>query len=400
MRKRLVVGLAVILLIASACAQGPTTAESQTFDVQVDGKTDEFVVEFTAFFPRELSVHPGDTVRFDLPNFSGAPHTVTLGTLVDGAVAKLKPPPPTATPLQVITEQENLPEMRKLTDIFPHQIPEAGPPDANQSAAQPCFLDSGEPPNSETGSAPACPERAQPEFDGSQSFFNSGALMADGDSFTLKVSEATAPTSYSIICLVHRGAMTGKLNVVDPETEIPGPAEVKAKGDEQFDQTVAALRPAFEQAKSAPVDKAVAGTGSPSVPDAVIAEFGPKELAIPLGGSVTWTFLFFHTIAFNASEDAVGVLVKAADGSVHFNPKGAPASSPSPPLEYAVFPPTATEPITVDAGTFDGTGFKNSGIVGSIPPALISYKVEFTKAGSFEFRCLVHPDMKGKVNVG
>jgi plastocyanin len=35
----------------------------------------------------------------------------------------------------------------------------------------------------------------------------------------------------------------------------------------------------------------------------------------------------------------------------------------------------------------------------SFPPALFTYKVTFTKAGSFPYICVVHPDMKGIVNV-
>ena len=37
----------------------------------------------------------------------------------------------------LVAAQENSPEMLNIVDVFPHTI--AGPPDANQSAAQPCF---------------------------------------------------------------------------------------------------------------------------------------------------------------------------------------------------------------------------------------------------------------------
>ena len=67
----------------SAQPQGP-----QTFGVTLDGKTDAFNGEFGTFFPDSLSAHAGDTINFSLPRYSGVPHTVTLGTLVDKGVAK------------------------------------------------------------------------------------------------------------------------------------------------------------------------------------------------------------------------------------------------------------------------------------------------------------------------
>src|SRR5436309_16042051 len=66
----------------SAQPQGP-----QAFGVTVDGKTDAFNGEFGTFFPDSLSAHAGDTINFSLPRYSGVPHTVTLGTLVDKGVA-------------------------------------------------------------------------------------------------------------------------------------------------------------------------------------------------------------------------------------------------------------------------------------------------------------------------
>jgi plastocyanin len=113
---------------ASAAAP-PQSA--QTLAVQLDGSADAFHGAFTGYFPNTLSVHPGDTVSFKLPHFSGEPHTVTVGTLVDAAVAKLRALGPQAS----VAAQENSPEMLNFVDVFPHAI--TGPPDANQSAASP-----------------------------------------------------------------------------------------------------------------------------------------------------------------------------------------------------------------------------------------------------------------------
>jgi plastocyanin len=403
--RRLIVVLAVVVLFATGCrtekqtpaAQSPTSeAAPQRFPVQIDGRTDAFNGVFTGFFPKTLSVHPGDSVKYDMPHFTGEPHTVTLGTLADAGVAKIEqlggPQPKFA--------EEAEPQLVALTDIFPHATP-PGPPVPNQSAAQPCYLDSGEPPHSATGGAPACPSRTQPEFNGKQSFYNSGALIKDGDAFEVKTSKDIAPGTYSVFCLVHRSAMFGKLTVAPGGTSVPSPDEVRKAGSDELAKVVSALKPAADEAAAATPDKAVAGAGVPTVFDALVAEFGPKEASVPTGGSVTWNGFGFHTISLDASQGDVGVLTRGADGSFGFNIKVfAPADSAGQAPGYSAFPQTETKPAAINGGRFDGSAVKSSGLMVSLPPLLTSYKVTFTKPGTYEVRCLLHPDMKGKVKVG
>ena len=403
--RRVAVVAAVLALVAVGCGKSnktesasnsSTTVATQQYAVQIDGKTDSFNGEFGSFFPKTFTVRPGDSVQFQLPRFSGVPHTVTFGTLVDKAVAKIDQLGPQALP----DAQENSPEMLNLPDVFTHKNPTNGPPDANQSAAQPCYLATGIPPLSLTGSAPACPKAAQPDFDGTQAFYNSGVLGKDGASFTMNIAASTKPGTYSFICLIHRGGMTGKLTVAGPGATVPSPADVAAAGKKQFNDLVTAVTPAAQAAQKATPDKATLGTGDPMHPEAVIAEFGPKSISVPVGGSVTWNEFAFHTLTFGATDADVGVLTTAADGSVHFTKGGAPAGF-NVPASLAEFPPPANaKPTVVDLGTYDGTGFKSTGITGSVPPQFISFKLTFSKAGTFVVRCLVHPDMKGEVKVG
>lgn len=400
--RRVSVVAAVIALVAVGCGKSSnesststTAAASQTYSVQLDGKTTAFTGEFGSFFPTTLSVHAGDTLQFQLPNFSGVPHTVTFGTLVDKAVAKIEQLGPQATP----DAQENSPELLNLPDVFTHKNPTSGPPDANQSAGQPCYLTTGVPPLSLTGSAPACPKVAQPDFDGTQSFYNSGTLGKDGASFTMKVAASTKPGTYSFICLIHRGGMTGKLTVAGPGATVPAPSDVTAAGKKQFDDLVTGVTPAAQAAQKSTPDKATLGTGDPKYPNVVVAEFGPKSLSIPVGGSVTWNEFAFHTLTFGATDADVGVVTTAADGSVHLAKGGAPAGF-NVPASLAEFPPPAnSKPTLVDLGTYDGTGFKSTGVTGSVPPQFIAFKLTFTKAGTYVVRCLVHPDMKGEIKV-
>jgi plastocyanin len=296
--------------------------------------------------------------------------------------------------------QENTPEMLNLPDVFPHGPPQ-GPPKPNQSAAQPCFLGTGVPPLALGGGAPACPKATQPAFDGTQAFFNSGMLTEDGDSFKVKLSSDIKPGDYSMICLIHRGTMTATMTVAPKADTVPSPDDVTAAGKKEFDALVAKVKPAAEAAQKATADKAALGTGDPTVPNVVVAEFGPKTISIPVGGSVTWNEFAFHTLSFNATDADVGVVSKQADGSWALAPKSGPPIGFTVPPAAFIFPPADNaKPLLADLGSFNGDGFKSTGITGSVPPQFIAFKVTFTKPGTYTVRCLVHPDMKGDVKVG
>ena len=403
MRRLAILGT-VLILLAAGCSDDKkattTTATTagaggaQKYTVVLDPKTSAFTAEFGSFFPNALSAHPGDTITFDVQKASGVPHTVTFGTLVDKAVTKIDALGPTALP----ADQENSPELLNLPDVFPH-LPAQGQPDANQSAGQPCYLETGVPPLSLTGSAPACPQVAQAKFKGTESFYNMGMLIADGDTVSMTLDDSIKPGSYSFICLIHRGIMTAKLTVAPDDSAVPSPADVTAAGTKQFEDQVAALTPAAQEAQQATPDKAALGTGNPMVPSALVAEFGPKVVSIPVGGSVTWNEFAFHTLSVGTSDADIGALTKAPDGSVHLAKGGAPAGFTVPP-ELFNFPPTGTQPVLVDLGSYDGTGYRSTGITGSLPPVFIAFKLTFTTAGTYAVQCLVHPDMKGQVKVG
>jgi plastocyanin len=410
--RRIVVGLAALALVAGACggegdvveeaapAKGKvaepaeSVARTEDFTVKLEPRTDEFNVEWTTFFPNKLKAHPGDRIEFLLERFSGVPHTVTLGTLIDQAMASSADLPPGTT---IPVAEKVLTDM-KVPDPFPHGVA-AGPPLVNQSAAQPCFLAEGTPPFNESGGAPACPETEQPEFDGTQAFYNSGVLNDSGETFDVTLSDSIKPGTYNMMCLIHRQPMSGQLTVAAEDEDIPGPDDVAAAGRRQREELVRGLQPTADKAQQATPDKAVAGSGDIAVAETVIAEFGPKELSVPVGGTVTWELFSFHTIAFNAEDSHVGIFQKGADGSWALVEKAAAPFGFDTPPEAAQFPP-GPEPITIDGGAWNGSGFRNTGLLGSLPPQLITVKQTFTRAGTYSVRCLIHPEMKGQVKVG
>ncbi len=259
---------AVIVVMTAACSSKSTTATTattgasgaRTYAVEVDHKSSDVATSLTAFFPAELTAHPGDTVDFKLQD-NGEPHTVTLGTLANAAVTKSNPNDQNAPPP---------PEDAKLPNLFPQ-----GPGDAVQAAAVSCFLPAGtDPPKAD---ACATDQQKQPDFDGTQSYYNSGWLSADTD-FKVKIADATKPGTYKYMCLVHREGMSGTITVVDKSQTGPSAADQKAKGAQQAADILSKLKPAIDALPSGTIpdlgflpkgpNVALAGSGAQAVQNA------------------------------------------------------------------------------------------------------------------------------------
>ena len=74
MRLSLVACLGVSGLNLAACSSG----DSGTRTIEVDYNFDDFAGSFLSYFPRNVTVRPGMTVKFH-QTWTGAPHTVTFG---------------------------------------------------------------------------------------------------------------------------------------------------------------------------------------------------------------------------------------------------------------------------------------------------------------------------------
>jgi plastocyanin len=105
--------------------------------------------------------------------------------------------------------------------------------------------------------------------------------------------------------------------------------------------------------------------------------FFPGDISIHVGDSITWTVHSgeVHTVAFEY---------------------GPPPPDPVPALLgfFIVALPTG-------GPTFDGSGWFNSGLLSTVPSVspVSSYHLTFTRAGDFQFHCLVHREMVGTVHV-
>ncbi|MDX6196988.1 MAG: hypothetical protein QOJ79_139 [Actinomycetota bacterium] len=395
----------VVLLVATACggssspsantaasppasasaapSPSPTAAGPQTFTVLVDGHTADNKAFFINYFPKKLQVHPGDTVQFK-SLYSGEPHTVALGTAINTAVttveALLKKNP------HALDNGPPPPALARIPQVLPQ-----GPGDAIQAGAQPCVVGA-------KGTLPtkaACPVQEEPAFAGTEQLVSSGWFGVDS-TWSMTFSPSTPPGDYRMMCQIHGPEMTGTVSVVDAATPIKDAAAVQAQGEAERSAILAKLAPGLAMLAKATPAKAFAGSGVPSVETAMITQFGPQDIKIPVGGTVNWTVLGPHSVGFNAPADAQSLRLPGAGKELHLSQKAFLAAGGP-----GVDPAAQESPPLIDGGSWNGVGFRSSGVIfGGPPPHSTVFRLKFTKAGSYKFQCTVHEDMKGLVTVG
>jgi plastocyanin len=391
-RAILCVVVAVFSLGAAACGSSGSSG-AQTRAVQVDNTTDKFNGSFLQYFPKDVAVHPGDTVDFH-ENWTGEPHTVTMGTLVEDGLKAVEAAGPNAQ------NGPPPPAFAKLPTLLPE-----GPGDAHQNAAQPCFLPNGEPPSDENT---ACPKAQQTptDFTGTQAYYNSG-FLPEGDTFKVKLSPDIKPGTYHYYCNLHGPEMSGTITVKAKDASVASSSESDSAGKKELADVVNKLVGPTNDAKAGkfplPGITNVVGYGAQDVNNASVNEMIPATVKAKVGEKVPWDFIGFHTLSFGKLPFEPGkFMTKDANGAWHLNPQVvAPVGFPPPPQTPNGPPPSGPPPvINVDGGTYDGSAFKSTGAVGGDPSTgILQYNVTFTKAGSYPFVCLIHPKMGGVVEV-
>jgi plastocyanin len=325
---------------------GPTTAASKA--LQATGS------DVNDFFPHQVTIHAGDTVRF-VPNGF---HTV------------------------------DLPASRKtkLAIISPQAQPVAGSVDA---AAAP-FWFNGRP------SLGFTPTLLQSAFGKSRSYTGAKAVLS-GLALTNKPKPMTVrftrTGTFRYFCDVHFG-MTGVVRVVSASRPVPSAAADRTRRRAQEQSTLATAK-ALPKSTTPPantVDVGLGGKGNVSM-----FAFVPSALTVPTGTTVTFRMgarSDFHTATIGPGDPEkqptsyLGQIEAGLQGAV-LDPRGV----------YPSEPPGALAALTP---TFHGNGFWSSGVLDldpgttTVPP---SAAVRFAAAGTYQVFCMIHPFMHATVTV-
>ena len=453
-RKLTVLGVIVALVLGACGTDGGSSGaggdDGERRRVLVDYKHDRFAASFNSFFPKRVKVHAGDVVEFR-QQWSGEPHTVTMGTAIDelgkGFWDIIDP--------MFAGEDIEIPEEEpEGSGEFFEKIPFLADEESLkpiQAAAQPCYLDEGTPDFSDIDKP--CPQRDQPAFNGRQSYYNSGFIPfqgSRGNTFELPLSEDIEPGTYHFYCNWHFVGMSGVVEVVPDDVAIPSQSEVNRAARAEVDVDLEILQAALDKAKrpsntpeplvGAPIDESV--MEEHPLFHSFLDEFVPSTVEARVGKKVTWTFDGGHNIAFNVPKYFPVFEVKK-DGRVTIDKRafeavkwpaperaeedpgrpggeeeeegppegeaepagGEDAATEEPPVGEEGAPEEGgppegegpPEPIHVDGGEFDGSGgFHSTGLDYNRGD---TFSLTFTKSGTYLFACLVHPAMVGKVVV-
>jgi plastocyanin len=192
-------------------------------------------------------------------------------------------------------------------------------------------------------------------YDGT-GFANSGILLGKDKSWSLTF---TKPGTYHYFCLIHYDPTAGAPSMVGTVVVNPRPATGHV----------------YNINAGSMYDSAVNGSDT----------FTPAQLTIHAGDMVVWRGIL-HTISFGPAAQ----LVRIQQTVIVPVPQKA-----GPPI--LAFNPLVALPS--GGQTYDGTGFVSSGLLTPTGPQVPSYKLTFTKAGSYPYVCLLHPHMHGTITV-
>ncbi|MCA1735346.1 MAG: hypothetical protein LC739_04315 [Actinobacteria bacterium] len=402
------VGAVALALLVAAC-----TSDSETITVRVDYDHDEFATQFIRYFPDRIQVHPGDTIVF-MQDWTGEAHTVTFGTAVDEVLAITKPlfaewgdVPFDEIPAEVLeayyAAECALPVLYSecggppTEETPPEEAPAEDPDAINQTLAQPCVINEGSVPDDGL----PCETRELAPFLGTETYYNSGFIPFEGDgenTFELNLSDSIAPGEYNFFCSVHGSFHSGVMEVVAPEQPIPTPEEVNLETREQLNEVVEPFRQAYAEAQSGVFvynDEPFSGPFTGLVDQRVeglLNEFVPKDIEVEVGEPVTWVMFGPHSISFDVPE-YFPIYETLEDGTIRANEDLYLPAGGAPEVEET----DGVEPVIVDGGTYDGSGFWSSGVLFS--ETYVQYTLRFSTPGSYRVACLIHPPMVGTVNV-
>jgi plastocyanin len=225
---------------------------------------------------------------------------------------------------------------------------------------------------------------------------SSGAPLSNGPPkpYTLKFTKAG---TYQYYCTIHPG-MRGSVKVVKKGKRVPTAAADRKAVKKQVAKVI--KRVIADDKFAGPAGNQVdAGHDTLST---TLLRFFPATKSIPVGGTLTLALskntTEIHTFAFGPAD----YLKTQADGFVTPDTSGGagpPTLVFNPVIGFPSDPPPVLPPHT---GAILGNGFFSTGVLDqdSKTPNPSSVPVTFSKAGTYSYICLIHPEMKGQIVVG
>jgi plastocyanin len=307
------------------------------------------------FFRKTVTVHTGDKVRWQFRGF----HTVTIP-------AKGKKPPPLISPD---------PSGAKVAGV-------------NDAAGNPFWFN---------GQAKLVldPLGALPvggkTYNGKKLVSSGAPLQGEPKPYTIKF---TKKGNYTYYCTVHPG-QKGTVKVVGKNRAIPSNKANARAAKKEYAKVAKRL---IKDAKFAgPAGNAVEA-GHDTI-ETTIFRFFPTTKNVPVGTTVTFAMSAktteVHTISFGPADYLTGI-ANGFIGPDPANPQGLPVVS-----AIAAYPSDVPTLPAYD-GTSHGNGYLNGGIIDrdAATPSGGETRITFSKAGTYNYICLIHPDMKGSIVVG
>lgn len=409
------VWVSILALLGGACGGAATNASGSGNErtVLIDYKHDEFAGSFLHYYPSNITVRPGDTVRF-AQAWSGEPHSVTMGKVVDDAftfLPLLEKYDSEEAALAGGVAAEKISEVKAAMGKLPGMTGKGNT--IYQPGAQPCFVpnladvpafsDGDEKVNEDA----RCPTEGkhQPAFTGRQGLYNSGFIPyqgAKGNTFRLPIANDASPGTYRYFCNFHWVSMSGTVEIVAKDTPIPSQATVSRQARKEIAHDATAALGAVRKGKKGLFGAAkppVIGlsTGNDKNGGVSVNEFLPARVDAQVGKPVTWSSQgFAHTISFRVPK-YFPVFAVAKKGTVTWDEKSyEPVGWKVPPAPEGHGPPGDGQHRTIDVGKWDGSGgFHSSGLLGFGD----TFTVTFTKPGTYPFACVLHPPMVGTLVV-
>jgi plastocyanin len=308
------------------------------------------------FFPRSVTIHAGQSVTWQFFGF----HTVTF--------------PGTHRP-------------------YPFVTPTGKQPLVRDAAGQPFWW---------AGKAPTLmvsPLALAPQ--GSSSLSSPSQTASSGLVRILAATQSQPPAPYTLTftqpgvyhyqCAVHQ-SMRGVV-IVKPASEgVPSVASETAAVQTAVQKAIADLKALAVVAPKKPLTVLV-GLGHTST-GAELTQFSPARLVVHVGDTVRFVNHDqndIHTVTFGKEKTTAAIeksFVAPHGHQVLLSPLGALPSEP---------PGTA---VQYD-GSNHGNGYINSGLLApeGSPPAASSWSVTFSKAGTYHYECVIHPNMDGTIVV-